>query len=128
MRSFSLLPGPIGTITVKGGAGYGYYDFASDALIPMTIAGMGTKRAIPIQISGTLPGGAGGANPVGWLVGSGAAFVLAGDAVFTPDPVTDCSAIQAQLVTAQSALTLANSRILRLKAETATFAADVAAQ
>ena len=93
MAGFQILDEPPGWLEVKGGPGYAYYSFATGKLVPMTVAGMGRKRAFPIQMDDPIPGGAGGPKPLGYLVGSGAAFIVKADANFTPDapPVPDCT-------------------------------------
>ena len=87
MQSFTLLPGPAGTLTVKPGPDYAYLRLA-DGTLHKVPNGLGVKHpAYPVRLLKPLPGGAPGADrSTGYLIGDEAAFVLASDVLFTPDP------------------------------------------
>lgn len=88
MRSFALIDGPTGTVTVKG-PGHSYLLLADGTLHTI---GAGTVKhpAYPIRLIAPIPGGVAGADrQTGWLVGVNAAFLLASDVTFVPE---DCAA------------------------------------
>jgi hypothetical protein len=91
MQSFTLLPGPSGTLTYKtDSTDYAYLRLA-DGTLHKVPPGYGPKHpAYPVKLLTPLPGV--GDRSTGYLIGVEAAFALKSDVVFTPDPVTDCTA------------------------------------
>ena len=92
---FSLLPGPAGSLTVKG-VGHSYLKLSDGTqhAIPDPAAFGTRKPAYPIKISPPLPPDPKnpGDRATGYLIGTDAAFLLATDVVFTPDSTIDCTA------------------------------------
>jgi len=90
MASFTLLPGPAGTVTVKG-AGHAYLRLADGSLHPVP-DGFSKHPAYPVKLLTPIPGGSGD-RATGYLIGDEAAFLLATDVTFVADPTsTDCTA------------------------------------
>jgi len=87
VRSFTVIDGPTGTVTVKG-PGHSYL-LLSDGTLHTIGAGTVKRPAHPIRLTEPIPGGVAGADrSTGWLVGANAAFLLASDVTFVPE---DCA-------------------------------------
>jgi len=83
VRSFVILPGPPGEVIVQG-PGHSYLDLADDKLYPIA-AGAIKATPCPIRITPGLGDDSAGRS-VGYLIGAGAAFLLAADVVFVATP------------------------------------------
>ena len=111
MYDFSVLPGPGGSLVLKG-PGHSYLKLSDGTQHACgDPAAFGTRRpAYPVKISPPLPPDPKnpGDRATGYLIGTDAAFLLASDVVFTPDSTVDCTAatapLEAKIKNAQEAL------------------------
>ena len=115
LQSFTWLPGPSGTITVKTDRPHAYLRLADNTthIIPDPVA-FGSRAAIPVKLLSPLPGGLPGADRVtGYLVGAEAAFLLATDVTFTAAP--DTTSLKAALDAAVTSAAAAASQLSKIK-------------
>lgn len=88
VQSFTLLPGPSGSIVVNGD-NHAYLRLADNVLHPIP-NGATKPLAYPVKLLVPIPGGAAGADrQTGYLIGDEAAFLLKSDVTFTPFPPAD---------------------------------------
>jgi hypothetical protein len=93
MPGFTLLPGPPGTVTLKG-AGHYYLKLSDNTLHgPLDPATFAPRRGYPIHMDEPVHGAIPGQDrQTAWLIGDEAAALLASDVTvaFAPAPVIDC--------------------------------------
>ncbi len=86
MYTFTLLGGPIGQVTVKSDSPHSYLRLLDGTLHPAP-GGWVKHPSWAVKLTKPIPGGAAGADrQTGYLIGDEAAFLLATDVTFTPDP------------------------------------------
>jgi hypothetical protein len=102
MQSFTILPGPPGSLVTKATPGIAYLRLADGSLNPVP-AGYPKAWAQPIKLLKPIPGGVAGADrQTGYLVGDEAAVFLASDVIFTPAATT--ADLERQIAAAKAAL------------------------
>ena len=117
MQSFTLLPGPTGTLTFKADSSDYAYLRLADGTLHKVPPGYGPKHpAYPVKLLTPMPGT--GDRSTGYLIGVEAAFALKSDVIFTPDP--DCTAAVA------AATNPLNAKIATQTDEIARLQTDVA--